>query len=43
MVVQQCKLILVVVHKFWVLEEMAVRVLMVLITMVILVAMVQAD
>ena len=43
MVVLQCKWMSVVVHKFWVLEEMAVRVLMVLITMVILVAMVQAD
>ena len=43
MVVQQCKWISVVVHKFWVLEEMVVKVLMVLIIMVILVAMVQAD
>ena len=43
MVVQRYKWILVVVHKFWVLEEMAVRVLMVLIIMVILVVVVQVD
>ena len=43
MVVQQCKLILVVVHKFWVLEEMVVKVLMVSTTMVNLVVMGQVD
>ena len=43
MVLQQFRLILVVVHKFLVLEEMVVRVLMVLIIMVILVAMEQVD
>ena len=43
MVVQQCKLILVVVHKFWVLEEMVVRVLMELIIMVKVEVMEQVD